>query len=98
MPPMRVLVIGCGYVGKPLAGTLAAQGHQVVAASRVPTELPAGVAPLACDITRPEEVARLPADFEWVVNTVSSTKGGIDEYRAVYLEGTKNLLNHLQFQ
>jgi nucleoside-diphosphate-sugar epimerase len=95
---MRVLLIGCGYVGKPLAVTLAAQGHEVLAASRVPTELPAGIASLACDITRPDDVARLPADFEWVVNTVSSTKGGVEAYRAVYLEGTKNLLSHLQFQ
>jgi nucleoside-diphosphate-sugar epimerase len=96
---MRVLVIGCGYVGKSLAGTLAAQGHEVVALSRgLPADLPAPVAAVACDITRPDEIARLPADFERVVNTVSSTKGGVDEYRAVYLEGTRHLLDHLQFQ
>lgn len=98
MLSMRVLVVGCGYVGKPLAETLAAQRHEVSGVSREPTDFAAAVTHIACDITRPEQVARLPGEFDWVVNTVSSTKGGVEEYQAVYLEGTKHLLDHVKFQ
>jgi len=93
---MRVLVVGCGYVGKPFAERLALQGHQVFGLSRSASAFAANVNPLTCDITRPKDVAQLPHEFDWIVNTVSSTKGGVDEYRAVYLQGTKNLLDHLQ--
>jgi nucleoside-diphosphate-sugar epimerase len=37
----------------------------------------------------------LPAPFDWVANTVSSTKGGAEEYRQVYLDGTRNLIEWL---
>jgi nucleoside-diphosphate-sugar epimerase len=93
---MRVLVVGCGYVGKPLSEALAAAGHEVLGVSRAATDL-ASARRITCDITRPKDIARLPTEFDCVVNTVSSTKGGVDEYRAVYLEGTKHLLEHLKF-
>jgi nucleoside-diphosphate-sugar epimerase len=94
---MHVLVVGCGYVGYPLAEALAAQGHEVAGVTRTGIISFANVAPLACDITRATEVAGLPREYDWVINTVSSTRGGADAYRSVYLEGTKNLLNHLRF-
>jgi nucleoside-diphosphate-sugar epimerase len=34
----------------------------------------------------------LPGEFDWVVNVVSSDKGGAAEYRQVYLEGNRNLV------
>ena len=94
---MRVLVIGCGYVGQRLAETLAASGHEVVGVSRTDPGRAATVAHVSCDITVRKDLARLPTEFDWVVNTVSSTKGGVDAYQAVYLEGTKHLLEHLKF-
>lgn len=94
---MRALLVGCGYVGRPLAEALVARGTGVVAVSRAPENLPKGVEGMACDITKAEEVAQLPPEFDWVVNTVSSTKGGAEEYRAVYVEGTRHLLGHLKF-
>src|SRR5258705_7750008 len=94
---MRVLVVGCGYVGKPLAEALAAQNHEVFGVARAAVSFTANVTALACDITRAEDVARLPVQYDWVINTVSSTRGGAEEYRSVYLKGTQNLLNHLRF-
>lgn len=56
----------------------------------------AGLQPLQADITKPAELARLPAPFDWVVNTVSSNKGGAEEYRTVYLNGTRHLIEWLR--
>jgi nucleoside-diphosphate-sugar epimerase len=97
---MRVLIAGCGYVGLPLGAELARQGHKVFGLRRSADSATglkvAGITPLAGDITRPEDLQTLPGPFDWVVNTVSSSKGGVDEYRQVYLEGTCKLIDWLQ--
>src|SRR5262245_25539169 len=96
---MRVLIVGCGYVGLPLGAELVRHGHEVFGLRRSnggeAELLAAGLKPVIADITRPEDLAQLPGPFDWVVNTVSSTKGGVDEYRQVYLEGTRHLLEWL---
>jgi nucleoside-diphosphate-sugar epimerase len=96
---MRVLIVGCGYVGLPLGTELVKQGHEVFGLRRSDAgaaELnAAGIGPVVADITRPDDLAKLPGPFDWVVNTVSSSKGGVDEYREVYLSGTRNLLDWL---
>jgi nucleoside-diphosphate-sugar epimerase len=96
---MRVLIIGCGYVGLPLAMELARQGHQVWGLRRGPYvehELKAaGITSLAGDITKPETLSALPGAYDWVVNCVSSSGGGEADYREVYLKGTQNLIEWL---
>ena len=96
---MRVLIIGCGYVGIPLGAELVRLGHEVFGVRRsadADEELKAaGITPLVADISRREELEKLPRDFDWVVNTVSSTKGGVAEYEQVYLNGTRNLIEWL---
>ncbi len=103
LTPMRVLIVGCGYVGLPLGQALAAQGHSVVGIRRsgaADAELgAAGIEPVHLDITRPDEFEKLNGPFDWVVNTVASTRGGgPDDYRQVYLDGTRNLLAWLAGQ
>jgi nucleoside-diphosphate-sugar epimerase len=97
---MRVLIVGCGYVGLPLGVELVREGHEVFGLRRTrlaEAELTtAGVKPLSADITSLEELKKLPSDYDWVVNTVSSTKGGVEEYRQVYLHGMRNLLEWLE--
>ena len=96
---MRTLIVGCGYVGLPLGVELVTQGHEVFGLRRGSAgdaELKAaGLQPLIADITRPDDLAKLPGPFDWVVNTVSSTKGGAEEYHEVYLNGTRHLLEWL---
>ena len=96
---MRVLIVGCGYVGIPLGAELVKLGHEVFGLRRSAdgdAELTAaGIQPLVGDITRAEDLAKLPGPFDWVVNTVSSSKGGEEEYRQVYLQGTRNLIEWL---
>ena len=43
----------------------------------------------------PETLAKLPREFDWVVNCVSSTGGDAEDYRQVYLQGTRNLIEWL---
>jgi nucleoside-diphosphate-sugar epimerase len=96
---MRVLIVGCGYVGLPLGAELVRLGHKVFGLRRgvgAKAELKsAGVCPLIGDITKRQDLARLPAEYDWVVNCVSSSGGGAENYRAVYLEGTRNLIDWL---
>jgi nucleoside-diphosphate-sugar epimerase len=93
---MRVLIVGCGYVGLPLGKELARQGHDVSGLRRsalAAAEMQAaGLTPLHADITQPETLARLPRQFDWVVNCSASGGGGAADYRKIYLEGNRNLL------
>src|SRR5215831_15874107 len=96
---MRVLILGCGYIGIPLGAELVRQGHEVFGVRRsaaVDSELKtAGIAPLRADVTRPETLTALPGPFDWVVNCVASGGGDADDYRRIYLQGTTNLLQRL---
>jgi nucleoside-diphosphate-sugar epimerase len=93
---MRALVIGCGYVGTPLAKRLVDLGHEVWGIRRTAesaAELQQlGIKPFAADISQPGALDALPGSFDWVVNLVSSGKGGAAEYRQVYVEGNRNLI------
>src|ERR1044071_9738502 len=97
---VRVLIAGVGYVGQAVAVRLIQAGHQVSGLRRSEgRELEAlGIATIRCDITNAAEVKQLRGPFDWVINAVSSSKGGVEEYRSVYLEGTRNLLNWAQAQ
>ena len=93
---MRVLIVGCGYVGLPLGAALAREGCTVFGLRRNPgaTEemQSAGIQPLFADITQPATLARLPRDFDWVVNCTASGGGDATDYRQIYYEGNRNLI------
>jgi nucleoside-diphosphate-sugar epimerase len=52
----------------------------------------AGIQPLCGDLTQPADLEAIPGDFDAVVCAVSSSRGGADAYREVYLEGARNLI------
>jgi len=95
---MKCLIVGCGYVGLPLGVELVRLGHKVSGLRRsaaAENELKAaGIQPLIADVTKPETLAKLPCDFDWVVNCVAAG-GDADDYRRVYLQGTRNLIEWL---
>jgi len=98
---MRVLIIGPGYVGLPLAAELVRQGHQVFGLRRGGdsdgTLRAHGVQGLAGDISRIQSLKSLPErSFDWVVNCVSSSHGGVADYRQVYLQGAQNVVEWLR--
>jgi nucleoside-diphosphate-sugar epimerase len=96
---MRALIVGCGYVGFPLAAELARRGHEVSGLRRsAETDgalQQAGVTPLHADLTQRETLETLPRDFDWVVNCVASGGGAASEYRRLYLDGMHNLVTWL---
>ncbi|MGN6553350.1 MAG: NAD-dependent epimerase/dehydratase family protein, partial [Verrucomicrobiota bacterium] len=97
---MRVLIVGCGYVGLPVGAELVRQGHEVFGLRRstaAQQELKAvGIKPLYADISQPGDLAVLPSQYDWVVNCVASGGGTPEDYRRTYREGTRNLLQWLQ--
>jgi nucleoside-diphosphate-sugar epimerase len=89
---MRVLIIGCGYVGTALAIRLLQLGHDVWGIRREAGELESlGIKPISMDISQAGEWQKIQGPFDWIVNLVSSGKGGAEEYRRVYAEGNRNL-------
>jgi nucleoside-diphosphate-sugar epimerase len=96
---MRVLIIGAGYVGLPLATRLSGDGHQVFALKRNASSTEElrknGITPVIADITRGDELVSLTEGCDWVVNCVSSSGGTAADYQAVYLEGNRNILARL---
>ncbi len=96
---MRVLIIGCGYVGLALGAELVRSGHAVFGVRRNPaagSELKStGIQPLFADITNSASLAKLPRDFDWVVNCAGSGGGGVEDYRRLYMQGTRNLIEWL---
>ncbi len=97
---MRVLIVGCGYVGVPLGASLVGRGHEVFGLRRSAGAAEAlgraGIAPLVADVSDAASLAVLPRGFDWVVNCVASSLGGAEDYRRVYLDGTRNLLEWLE--
>jgi nucleoside-diphosphate-sugar epimerase len=97
---MRVLIVGCGYVGSRLGAELARLGHEVYGVTRSGSSeaalRAAKVHPLVADVTRRADLDGLPGSFDWVVNTISSNQGGLDNYRQSYLLTTRHLLQWLE--
>lgn len=97
---MRALIAGCGYLGTAVGSLLVKAGHEVVGLRRTEDasdELRRfGIIPVNGDLTDLRSLESIPGKFDWVVNTVSSSRGGADVYRAVYLEGTRTLLEWLR--
>jgi nucleoside-diphosphate-sugar epimerase len=95
---MRVLIVGCGYVGVPLGAEMVQLGHEVFGLRRnsaAENELKAAsIQPLFGDVTKPDEFKKLPHEFDWVVNCVAAG-GDAENYREVYFNGTKNLIEWL---
>jgi len=97
LSPKQVLIVGCGYVGMALGRHLVNHGHVVYGLRRSVAgheEMEsAGIRPVQGDITRADELRQLPGPFDWVINLVSSSRGGTAEYRDVFVGGMRNLID-----
>ncbi len=105
---MRVLIVGCGFVGARTADLLQATGHDVVGVTHSPAsaeklrDKPWRV--LTCDVSDAASVQQLKAQCaetavegapwspEAFIHCASSSKGGAEMYQAVYVDGMRHLL------
>jgi nucleoside-diphosphate-sugar epimerase len=94
----NVLIAGCGYVGTALGTRLAAEGHVVWGLRRRADGLPPGIRPLGADLTLAETLRPLPADLDFVLYTAAADAADDASYRAVYVDGLRNLLRALENQ
>lgn len=96
---MKILLIGCGYVGERAADLLHADGHEVfgVTHSRSSAERLGAVKPwpvLSCDISSSDAVRTLrdrTGSVDAFIHCASSGRGGADAYQAVYVNGMAHL-------
>lgn len=93
----HLLIAGCGYLGQELARQALAAGHGVLGLTRSPDSAHAlggdGIPALAADLAAPLDAiaAQCPPDTVVVHCAAGGKGGGPDTYRAVYLDGMRNL-------
>jgi len=93
----RILIAGCGYVGQAAADLFHGRGWKVegwTASVQSAGQL-AGkpYAVRGVDITNPAEVRARGDEFDVIVHCASSGGGDAEQYRRIYLEGARTLLD-----
>ncbi len=93
----RILIAGCGYVGEATGLLFHESGWEVEGWTRSSdsakklSTLPFIVR--AVDIANRDQVLSAADKFDRIIHCASSGGGGTSEYRRVYLEGARNLLD-----
>ncbi|PSP81441.1 hypothetical protein BRC81_00310 [Halobacteriales archaeon QS_1_68_20] len=92
---MRVVVLGCGYLGNELGRQLGSAGHDVVGVRRSADGLAAvedaGLDAVRADVTDPTDLAAVP-DADWVVYAASAGSGDPAAARAAYVDGLRTAI------
>jgi nucleoside-diphosphate-sugar epimerase len=96
----KTLIVGCGYIGLPLALELKARGHEITAWVRS-AETAAGLAPHRFSRINTGSVgdanawADVDAPCDMVIHCASSGRGGETAYAEVYREGMQQVVERL---
>jgi nucleoside-diphosphate-sugar epimerase len=93
----RILIAGCGYVGRATADLFHAAGWDAegwTASEKSAAALSTKPYPICqVDISNRDQVAERSGTFDGVVHCASSRGGGLESYRQIYLNGARNLLD-----
>lgn len=89
---MKILLAGCGDIACRLAALLHSPSNEIIGLRRHVAQLPAGIEPLAADLSRP--IAPLPA-VDYVVVTLSPGEFSEPAYRRTYIDASRHLLGAL---
>jgi nucleoside-diphosphate-sugar epimerase len=93
----RILIAGCGYVGQATADLFHSAGWDVegwIASGKSAAALSAKPYPISqIDISKRDQVANHPGQFDAVIHSASTRGGGVDDYQQIYLHGARNLLD-----
>jgi nucleoside-diphosphate-sugar epimerase len=92
----KTLIVGCGYIGLPLARRLQEQGHEINAwvYSAASAEVLADCRfhrVVAGSVADPLLWNPLAGEFDLVIHAASSGRGGAESYREVFLEGIRQI-------
>jgi nucleoside-diphosphate-sugar epimerase len=98
-----VLIVGCGFVGLPLAQSFASSGWktQAITASKASAASlqRESFAVHAIDIAEATQFEDLPERiFDVVIHCASSGRGGAAAYSRVFFNGVQNLMAHLEYR
>ncbi len=97
--PDRVLIIGCGYLGRRLGGELLRAGYRVCGMTRSEEHAKAiaaaGIEPAIGDVTIPHTLPPAFADGTIVYHMLGGMRGTPEELRRLHVEGTRNVLQAL---
>ena len=91
----RILIAGCGYVGGRLAELLVESGSAVFALSRRPGARTEDVTGVRADLANPETLEALPAHLDAVVFAASPSSPDEAGYRAIFIDGLRNVIEAL---
>lgn len=100
---MKRLVIGCGFLGKPLSQRWLDTGDEVFATTRSPKHASkfeeCGFTPIVADITQPNSLGRLAGlDVDTVVFAVGMDRTQYQSVHSVYVDGLQNVLDVLALE
>ena len=90
----RLLIAGCGDIGARLARCLDDQHWHVHGLRRNPDQLPAGIEPIRADLLDPASLAPVRGAWDAIVYQATPAERTEPAYRAAYVEGLSNLLEH----
>lgn len=98
----NILIVGCGYVGTPLAARLVSQGHRVWALRRNPPEpspspgpeLASGIRWIRADVTDRSSLEAIPNEIQGIFYTAACSRARGDDPEAIYHQGVQNVLGH----
>lgn len=88
----HVVIAGCGDLGTALAQQLLARGWQVYGLRRDPSQLPAGIMPIAADLTQAQKPADWPAKVDYLVYCPAAGNRDAELYQQLYVEGLEHVL------
>lgn len=92
----RLVVFGCGYLGREVANEGLKRGMSVLALTRNPSTASAlesrGITAVVADLATESWHDHFIGRFDYVVNCVSAGGGGIDGYRRSYVEGAQSII------
>ena len=92
----KVIIFGCGYVGKAVAQKCLQLGAEVTGLTRNSEKAEAlrkgGLSKVViADLNDPELASHLESSYDFALNCVSSGGGGLANYRQSYLEGQQSI-------
>ncbi len=91
---MRIVIVGCGYVGTALAERLVSAGHEVWGVTRRSRALPPGVRGVTANVSTRDGCANLP-ECDAFVYAVSPGERSDAAYEAAYPRGVEHVLDAL---